>query len=428
MRAAFFTLGCKVNQYETAVLMQKFAASGYDIVEPEQDADVYIINSCTVTAEGDRKTRQILRRFKRQNPSAVICLTGCFPQAFPDAAERIPEADVITGSKNRAGLLEAVASRLAGGQRVIDIQPHAKGDRFEAMRLEGSVRTRAFVKIQDGCERYCAYCIIPTARGPVRSKPLDKLKSELEDLVESGYREIVLVGINLSTYGTDLGYTLLDALRMACSIPNLPRVRLGSLEPELMPSETIAEMASLPTLCPQFHLSLQSGCDATLKRMRRHYTTADYRRIVTELRAAFPNCAITTDIMVGFPGETDEEFSQSLAFAQEIAFAQAHVFAYSIRPGTLAAKMPNQITRQVKSERAAKMSATTLQTRRDFLAAQTGGESAVLFEVSSTNLREGYTENYTPVNVYSEQDLSGKIHRVRLDSVKDDHCTGELLL
>lgn len=427
MRAAFFTLGCKVNQYETAVLEQYFAAAGFDIVQPDNDADVYVINSCTVTAEGDRKSRQMLRRFRRQNPAAVTCLTGCFPQAFPDAASAIPEADIIMGSKNRKGLLEAVWLRMAGGERIIDIRPHQKGDAFEEMRADKSSRTRAFVKIQDGCDRYCAYCIIPTARGHLRSKPLNELGEELRALAGSGYREVVLVGINLSCYGKDVSLRLMDAVKLACAIPGIERVRLGSLEPELLSPEDIGAMRALPKLCPQFHLSLQSGCDETLARMRRRYTAAEYRAIVRNLRAAFPDCAITTDIMVGFPGETPEEFERSCEFVQEIGFAKAHVFAYSQRPGTAAATMPDQVTKQEKTARAAKVAAITDEGRAAFLEAQMGKAAQVLVEQRlEQNRWEGYTKNYTPVIIRSDENIAGRILQVRLVSVEGDSCIGEI--
>ena len=236
---------------------------------------------------------------------------------------------------------------MATGERVVDITPHAKGEAFEPMSASSFMeRTRAFVKIEDGCDRYCSYCIIPTARGPIRSKPLQELKTELSALAQNGYKEVVLVGINLSSYGRDLGCRLIDAVELACSIDGVKRVRLGSLEPELLTGDDIRRMAAQPKFCPQFHLSLQSGCDETLRRMNRHYDSAEYLRIVDDLRAHFPNCAITTDVMVGFPGETEEEFAASLDFVQRVELAKAHVFAYSIRPGTRAASMERADTRQ----------------------------------------------------------------------------------
>ena len=427
MRAAFYTLGCKVNQYETQIMEQQFSAEGIDVVEASENsgADIYVINSCTVTATGDKKTRQLLRRIKRQNPESVVVLTGCFPQVFPAEAESILEADVVTGTYNRASVIGAVKEHLATGRRIIRITPLQRGKErahFEDMRaVSMNERTRAFVKIQDGCDRFCSYCIIPTARGPVRSKPLQEIREELTLLAEKGYQEAVLVGINLPCYGNDLGLRLLDAVKTACSVPGLKRVRLGSLEPELLLPEDIAEMAEMPTLCPQFHLSLQSGCDATLKRMNRHYDTAEYSRIVDSLRAAFTNPSITTDIMVGFPGEDEEEFKQSLAFAEKTAFAKAHIFMYSPRPGTRAAQMPGQVSSACKERRSAEMIAVTDKTRRKFLQSQVGRLEQVLFETDISNgMYHGYTCNYTPVEVPSLEDIRGQIRNVRITGLAED--------
>ncbi len=428
MRIAFYTLGCKVNQYETEALSQLFAADGYDIVAPDEIADVYVINSCTVTATGDKKTRQMLRHFKSQNPAAKVALTGCFPQAFPDAAEKLPEADILMGARGRAELVKVVSRCLATDERIIDIRPHEKGEAFERMTTAGfAERTRAFVKIEDGCERYCSYCIIPTARGPVRSKPIEELSEELRGLAASGYQEVVLVGINLSCYGKELGLRLIDAVELACRTEGIRRVRLGSLEPELLTDEDIERMASLPQMCPQFHLSLQSGCDRTLKRMNRHYDTAEYTRIAESLRRHFDHCAITTDIMVGFPGEDEEEFSCSLAFAEKTAFAKVHVFAYSQRPGTHAAALPQQVSKAEKASRSARMIALTERTRAEFLQKQIGRVVSVLFESPVTDgVYEGYSENYTPVHVHSDEDLRGTIRQVQINGAESDFCTGTL--
>jgi len=429
MRAAFYTLGCKVNQYETELLSGLFHQEGFDIVSHEDEADVYIINSCTVTASGDSKTRKTLHRFKREHPGALTVLTGCFPQAFPDAAEQLPEADVITGARSRHALVGAVKRALSTGERVISITPHAKGEEFEEMSISSfSERTRAFVKIEDGCERYCAYCIIPKARGFIRSKPLEALTKELSALAQNGYREVVLVGINLSSYGKDLDLRLIDAIEAACAVGGIERVRLGSLEPELLSDEDILRMSRQPKLCPQFHLSLQSGCDEILKRMNRHYDTAEYKRIVDKLRECFPGCAITTDIMVGFPGETDEEFEASLNFAKVIRFAKAHVFAYSIRPGTRAASMKGQLTNAVKEERSRKMIRATDETAAAFLAEQVGQDVPVLFESRQSGLGlQGYTPNYSPVVVKTEEALTGEIRRVRIVDATESLCLGELI-
>lgn len=429
MRIAFYTLGCKVNQYETELLSGLFHKEGFDVVSHRDEADVYVVNSCTVTSTGDSKTRKTLHRLKREHPGALIALTGCFPQAFPDTAEQLPEADVITGSRSRYELVGAVKEALATGKRVTRIVPHEKGEAFEEMSVtQFSGRTRAFVKIEDGCERYCAYCIIPKARGFIRSKPLNDLVDEIKSLAANGYLEVVLVGINLSSYGKDLGLRLIDAVEAACAVEGIARVRLGSLEPELLSDEDIARMAKQPKLCPQFHLSLQSGCDETLRRMNRHYDTAEYRRIVSKLRECFPGCAITTDIMVGFPGETDREFEASVAFAKEVGFAKAHVFAYSVREGTQAAKMDGQVSNAVKEARSRRMIAATRQTAADFLKQQVGKTVPVLFETrTGSRGNEGHAPDYSPVFVDSATSLSGSIRQVKIVDVTESSCIGELI-
>lgn len=426
---AFFTLGCKVNQYETSALEQQFSENGFIVVSPDAFAEVYVVNSCTVTAQGDQKSRRMLRRFRRQNPAAVVVLCGCFPQAFPEKAESIPEADIVAGSTQRGRLLELVRERLAPGgpgERMVRIIPHESGEPFEPLRVNAfSAHTRAFLKIQDGCRRRCAYCIIPAARGPVRSKAPADLAAELRELAAAGYREVVLVGINLSCYGADFGGTLLDAVTLACGTPGIIRVRLGSLEPELLNREDIEAMARLPQLCPQFHLSLQSGCDATLNRMRRQYDTERYRALVSQLRAAFPGCAITTDLMVGFPGETEEEFQESLAFAGEIAFAKAHVFAYSPRDGTPAAGMPHQVDEGEKARRSRLMSAALEEDRLAYFRSQVGLVREVLLERGVTDgKREGYTPQYVPVAVPATGTAAGDVLRVSITGAGPGGCMG----
>ena len=329
-RIALTTVGCKVNQYETEVLAELFRARGYEVVSPDAEAEICLLNSCTVTSTGDQKTRQLLRRMKKRNPGAIAVLTGCFPQAFPEAAAAIPEADIVTGELARAKIPDLVERFFQTGERIVEIPEHKRGEEFESMQVTGlGNRTRAYVKIEDGCERYCSYCIIPKARGPIRSKPMEDIERELLSLAEAGYKEVVLVGINLSSYGKEIGLRLIDAVRLACSVPGIKRVRLGSLEPELLSDEDIHEMASFPTFCPQFHLALQSGCDRTLRSMNRHYDTAEYERIVRTIEKAFDGemPALTTDIMVGFPGETDEDFQASADFAEKIGFARVHVFS-----------------------------------------------------------------------------------------------------
>ena len=429
MNVKFITLGCKVNQVESEAMREALLAGGFQEAAEGQTADVVVVNSCTVTAVSDQKARQALRREKKRNPGAVAVLTGCWPQAFPQEAEDFLEADIVLGTTRRAALLPKILEYLSTKQRIVDIAPHEKGEKFEKLTISAMHgRTRAFLKIEDGCDRFCSYCIIPYARGRVRSKPLEDIKTEAALLGDHGYREVVLTGINLPAYGKDLGLHLCDAVEAACAAPGIARVRLGSLEPEQLTPEVIARMAKQEKLCPQFHLSLQSGCDATLKRMNRHYTTAEYRQIVRNLRQAFPNCAITTDIMVGFAGETEEEFAASLAFAKEIAFAKVHVFAYSRRPGTRAYDMPGQVTNKVKEERSRQMIAATLATQRDFFAAQVGRVEEVLFEQErEKNVYEGYTRNYTPVRAASAVPLQGQVLPVEITQALEDCCLGRLV-
>lgn len=419
MRVTIHTLGCKVNQYESEAMLQVLLEHGFLKCPENEPADVVIVNSCTVTAQSDAKVRQALRRLKKLNPGAVAVLTGCMPQAFPEQMLSFDEADIILGTKNRLLLPEYIANYLSAKQRIVDIKPHENGEKFESMHLHRfQERTRAFLKIQDGCNRFCSFCIIPYARGRVRSKPLADIEAEVRSLAENGYREIVLTGINLPAYGQELGLTLCDAVDTVCRVDGIKRVRLGSLEPERMGDDVIARFAAEPKLCPQFHLSLQSGCDATLIRMNRHYNTEDYRQIVTALRQSFPNAAITTDIMVGFAGETDEEFRQSLRFAEETGFAKVHVFAYSLRPGTRACDFPDQVPASVKAARSKEMQAVAAKTRLAFFREQLGRHEPVLVEKEiRENLYEGYTMNYTPVWIESDKNISGEIIDVQLAEI-----------
>lgn len=428
MKVKMITLGCKVNQYESEAMLSSLLKNGFTAAADDEQADVVVLNSCTVTAESDRKVRQIFRRAKKDNPDAVMVLSGCMAQAFPEDAQRLEEADIILGTSNRARLLPDLLTFLSTRQRIVDIEPHTNGETFERLQVENfSGRTRAFVKIEDGCNRFCSYCIIPYARGRVRSKPLEDLKAELHALADNGFREVVLTGINLSAYGQEFGLHLCDAIEAACAVPGIARVRLGSLEPEQLSEPVIRRMAKQEKLCPQFHLSLQSGCDATLRRMNRHYTADEYRTIVRNLRAAFDNAAITTDIMVGFAGETEEEFAASLAFAKEIAFAKVHVFAYSRRPGTRAYDMGDQVTNAVKESRSHAMIRATTETQRTFFYTQVGRTEQVLFERAvQPGVYEGYSMNYTPVLAASGSSLAGQIRTVRIESNAGTHCIGRI--
>ena len=428
MKVRAYTLGCKVNQYESEAMLSMLCDSGMRKAEKGEKADVVIINSCTVTAQSDQKVRQTLRRAKKDNPDAVAVLTGCMVQAFPEESEALPEADIIIGNSGRKNLCGYIMDFISTRNRIVDIKSHENGEKFEEMKVSSySERTRAFVKIEDGCNRFCSYCIIPYARGRVRSKPLSDLKAEIAELAANGYREIVLTGINLSCYGQEFGLHLCDAVEAACEAEGVERVRLGSLEPEQLSPEVIERLAKQKKLCPQFHLSLQSGCDETLKRMNRHYSADEYREIVKNLRAAFDNAAITTDIMVGFAGETDEEFEKNLDFAKEISFAKVHVFAYSRRPGTRAYDAPGQVTQRVKELRSRRMIEATLETQQNFFDEQTGRTEPVLIErETSPGIYEGYTRNYTPVKIKAEAGMSikGSIVDVLINGKDESGCLG----
>ena len=426
MKVSTITLGCKVNQYETQAMLNQLLQGGFSACQTGEDADIILLNSCTVTSTSDHKVKQTLHKARREHPHAVIVLTGCMPQAFPELAEDLTDADIVLGNSNRSSLLPHILQYLSTRQRIIDIVPHQTKEKFESMSVENFYeRTRAFIKIQDGCNRFCSYCIIPYARGRVRSKPLDDLIAEVTQLSEKGYKEIVLTGINLSAFGQDINLHLCDAVEAVCPINGIERVRLGSLEPEQLSEDVIIRLSKQQKLCPQFHLSLQSGCDETLKRMNRHYTTEEYRTIVQNLRNAFDNAAITTDIMVGFPGETEEEFMQSLEFAKEISFSKVHVFAYSQRPGTKACNAPNQITKKVKETRSKQMMHVTNQTKQAFLNQQCGTIQDVLVEREiNTNLYEGYTANYTPVQFHSDKNLCGQLVAVHITKANENDCYG----
>ena len=425
MKFHIYTLGCKVNQYESQIMHENLIQNGFIHTSDCNNADVIIINSCTVTAVSDSKAVKLMHRVKRENPACVLVLTGCLSQAFPHD-ERFIEADIILGNRCRGKLISSIEKFLLSGVRVLDVTEHQNDDKFENMSVHHfNDRTRAFVKIEAGCNRFCSYCIIPYARGRVRSKPLPQLKEEIINLARNGFKEIVLVGINLSAYGQEFGINLADAIETTCSVDGIERVRLGSLEPERMDINTIQRLSVQKKLCPQFHLSLQSGCDATLKRMNRHYTTAEYTQIVENLRNAFDNCAITTDIMVGFPAESDEEFQQSLAFAEKIQFAKVHTFAYSRRKGTVADKSENQIDETIKNQRSKQMIALTENTMNRFLQNQVGRTESVLFERQKNGLWEGHTMNYTLVIVNSEENLANKIADVKITSVSNGKCIGE---
>ena len=423
------TLGCKVNQYESQAMREDLLKNGYFLSENKDKADITVINTCTVTSVSDAKNRKLIHRVRRQNPDGIIVLTGCMPQAFPGEMKELKECDIILGNKERSKLVPAIEAFLAHRSRLVDIPGYLnRGDMYENLTVSSfGEHTRAFIKIEDGCNRFCSYCIIPYARGRVRSKPLSALKTELENVALGGYREVVLVGINLSAYGSGEDYDLADAVETACSIEGIERVRLGSIEPEQMDKELISRLAAQEKLCPQFHLSLQSGCDKTLKAMNRHYDTREYAEIVGNLRAAFPNSSMTTDVMVGFAGESEEDFQASMAFVKQIGFAKVHVFPYSLRKGTRAESLPGHVSPAEKERRAKLMGELADNSRKEFLQSQVGLIEEVLFERLRHGYLEGYTKNYTPVHVTGgDSSLCGEVRRVRLTAAAGDYCEGVL--
>ncbi len=384
MTVRFVTLGCRVNQVESQALAKLFAAAGWSVV-PSGAADAVVVNSCTVTAEADRKTRQALRRERRENPEALLVLTGCYPQAAPNDAMRLPDADLVTGTRDRERLPALVAERLANRGERGEIAPYDGGETFEAAleadRFDESFQ-KAYLKIEDGCDRACAYCAIPRARGRVRSLAPDEIARRALALAANGYREIVLTGINLSRYGADLGLDLSDAVAAAAG--QGARLRLGSLEPDLITEKMWDRLAGIEGLCPQFHLALQSGCDATLSRMRRRYTTAQYLEAVGAARARFDDAQITTDLIAGFPGETDAEFAETREFVRSLGLLRAHVFVFSPRPHTLAARLPNPVPRNIAAARAKELSAICTASGEQIARAHIGRTAEVLCEATGT--------------------------------------------
>ncbi|WP_294568900.1 tRNA (N(6)-L-threonylcarbamoyladenosine(37)-C(2))-methylthiotransferase MtaB [uncultured Subdoligranulum sp.] len=432
MRVTFYTLGCKVNQNETGALAQLFEESGYTVVSNEEGADVYVVNSCTVTNFGDQKSRKWLRRAKRENPGAVTVLTGCYPQAFPEEAAAIAEADVVTGSGNRRAILQDVQKVLDGtAERVVDIRPHEKGERFEELPMDKfAEHTRAFVKVEDGCNRRCAYCVIPRARGPVRSREEASILQELHRLTEAGYKEIVLTAISLPSYGTDTGTSLVELVEKAAAVPGVERLRLGSLDPDMLHDEDILRLARVEKLCPQFHLSLQSGCDKTLRAMRRPYTTAQFAEIADKLRNAFgaEEVSFTTDVIVGFPGETEEDFEASMAFVTGQRFLKVHVFPYSRREGTPAYGFPDQVPEHEKESRSRRMTAAVEAVRAEEAARMEGRTAEVLLETPlSATVFTGYTRQYLPVLVTAPGHRTGDIVTVKLGAWDGKRCRTECI-
>ncbi len=429
---AAYTLGCKVNQYETEAVLEQFLSRGWQVVDFSEHADVYLINTCTVTSLGDRKSRQMIRRAKHTNPNSALVVMGCYAQTAPDDVLAIREVDLVIGTDKRmlvADLTEDFLSNRVRRSLVGDIASIQEFEDLSITHYEN--RTRAFMKVQEGCNQFCSYCIIPDARGRIRSRSLECVANEARRLASLGFREIVLVGIHLASYGRENNkVTLLDLIRKIAEIDGIYRIRLGSLEPTLFTEEFTLAIANIPKVCHHFHLSLQSGCDATLLRMNRKYTTAQYAQILERIRRLMPDAAISTDIMVGFPQESPEEFEKTCRFAEEIQLADAHIFKYSIRKGTRAATMDGQISPQVKEERSKQLTKITTRTRKAFLHRFLGTQAEVLFEQfhhKDDGLYEGKTGNYITVVVRGDDTLEGEIRRVRLIEEKKGIVYGELM-
>lgn len=432
-RIAFYTLGCKVNQADTASMESMFRNHGYTIVDFNDETDIYVINTCVVTNTGQRKSRQIINRAVRKNPLALVVVTGCYPQTAAEEVKAIAGVDIIIGNQDRANIIELVENAVEN-QRLDTIDSVRKlstNTEFEELSVgDATDKTRAFLKIQEGCNQFCTYCIIPFARGPLRSRSLESIKQEVERLVGAGYKEVVLIGIHLGCYGKEQNehLTLFDAVQEALSVEGLQRLRLGSLESVEVEERLLDLMVADKRLCRQLHLPLQSGCDSTLERMHRPYDTKRFAELLRSIRNRISDIAITTDIIAGFPGETEEEFATTLAFAASCNFSKMHIFPYSRRKGTPAEKMPNQIPETVKQKRCMELAELDQKMQQQFLEEYIGREVEVLFEQSLENeYIEGLTDNYLRVYAKGAASLCGQIKKVRIISAKAGVLTVELL-
>ena len=427
MRIAIYTLGCKVNQYETQAMEQELTRRGHEIVPFDGAADAYIVNTCSVTAVSDKKSRQMIRRCRKLNEHAVVAACGCYVQTHSDEAAGLG-LDLIAGTGDRMAFLDLLEQAAREKEPLTLLDDALRRRTFEVLPAGGMAeRTRAMLKVEDGCVNFCTYCIIPYARGPVRSLPKAEAVAQTRRLREEGYRELVITGIEISGWGHDLknGETLTDLLEAVSDAAGEMRLRLGSLEPRTITEDFCRRAARLPNLCPHFHLSMQSGCDGTLRRMNRKYDTARFYESVSLLRQYFDRPAITTDLITGFPGETEEEFAQTLAFIEKCGFAAMHIFPYSVRPGTKAAAMPDQCTAAVKEQRAARAAETAERMKQAYLRGCVGQTYPVLFEQEKNGLYVGHAPNYCQVGVRGE-DLHNKIYGVRIVEVTEDMLTGEL--
>ncbi len=430
MKFAFHTLGCKVNQFETQSLQLMLSKKGHTVVNDFSEADVIVINTCSVTSTSDQKSRRIIRHFSKTYPHAKLAVCGCMTQLAPSSVSEIEGVSLIAGTSDKMAFFNALIKLTEDITIPIEIDNALSRREFEFLPAGGLLgHTRALLKIEDGCSNFCTYCIIPYTRGPVRSMPLESAISECEKLVHDGYKEIVITGIEISSYGRDLTpkISLSDIVYALCSKFPTVRFRLGSLEPRIITEEFCVKLSNFTNLCPHFHLSMQSGCDETLRRMHRKYDTALFYNSVTTLKRHFPDCAITTDMIVGFPGEDENEFSKTLEFIERCGFSSMHIFPYSRRRGTLADKMQNQITKKEKADRASRASETAEKMKKNFLVSQIEKTTSVLFEEMSSGFWCGHAKNFVKVYVKSDVDLKNIEKNVCITSLFNDGLLGELI-
>ncbi|MCX7922146.1 MAG: tRNA (N(6)-L-threonylcarbamoyladenosine(37)-C(2))-methylthiotransferase MtaB [Clostridia bacterium] len=431
-KVAFYTLGCKVNQYETEAISGIFAREGYQSVDFDEKADVYVINTCTVTNLSDRKSRQMIRKAKKNNENSIVVVVGCYAQTAPEEVSQIPGVNLILGTKERSRIIDYIKEIEEGNTKLNLVSNIMTARDFEDLKVDTyKERTRAYLKIQEGCSQFCAYCIIPYARGPIRSRQPEDVIDEVKSLAKGGFKEIVLTGIHVASYGKDIKNTsLLDIIKRVHEVEGIERIRLGSIEPTTITEEFVNTARNLGKLCPHYHISLQSGCDKTLKRMNRKYTTDEYKRVVQRLRDNIEGVAITTDVMVGFPGETNEDFEETYSFLDEISFAQMHVFKYSPRKGTPAAAYTDQVSPEEKDKRSERLIAMARKKTFEFNSSFEGHTLPVLFEQDVNNKEgfiEGLTSNYIRVLCKGDTKLNGEIMNCKLLKADEDFVTGELI-
>ena len=430
-KVSFYTLGCKVNQYETNAMAQKFKESGYEIVDMNDDiSDICIVNTCTVTNMSDRKSRHSLRRVKEKNPSAIIAAVGCYAQVAKNDLENMPEIDIVLGNEEKANIVQYVEKFIENEKKLIEIEDIATKKEFEDMgQITYTEKTRAFIKVQDGCNQFCSYCIIPYARGRVRSRKAESIIKEITQIAQNGIKEVVITGIHVASYGRDFGNEngLIELLEKINEIEGIKRIRLGSLEPKIITEEFMQRLSKLEKICHHFHLSLQSGCDATLKRMNRKYTTSEVKEIIERLRRYYDDVMLTTDIIVGFPGETEEEFETTYQFLKQAKLYKMHVFQYSPRKGTRAAVMPNQIDGNIKEARSKKLIELSKKMEEDYMKEFLNTEVEVLMEHSKDHISYGHTSNYLAIKVLGDYH-SEDIIKVKISSLEYPNCLGEELI